>query len=89
MEFIVIETEDGKIEMPIDNDDGTIACTTVLQFGGGLKYLNEETGNYRLLKMKNGKIFPPPGGWEAVNVYEIAVSKLPKQPPPAGAGNII
>ena len=71
-EYISVETADGEInEVPID-DDGTLDLQSMTtQFGGGLRYMNEETGHYRLVKIKDGKLLPPPGGWEAVSSYNV------------------
>ena len=71
-DYINVETEEGPVEVAID-EDGTIDLQTVMtNFGGTLRYINEDTGHYRLVKIANGKLQPPTGGWETVPVYHVA-----------------
>ena len=60
----IADSEDAEvIEVPAE-DDGTISVATVsAQYPGatGLKYRSD--GHVRAVKIADGKLYPPEGGW--------------------------
>lgn len=65
MHYVKITDSDDaeSIEVPTE-DDGTLSVTTVdAQYPGatGLKYRLD--GHVRAVKIANGKLYPPEGGW--------------------------
>ena len=61
-----MESSDGNIEIDID-DDNTVALSTLAAVFGkeisGLGYKNKSTGNTRVVKCVDNKLFPPKCGW--------------------------
>ena len=58
------ETEE-PIEIPSE-DDGSLLLTTLgAQFPGacGMKYRNPATGNFRGIRLSEGRLHPPDGVW--------------------------
>ena len=51
-------------------EDGNMDLQTVMtNFGRTLRYINEGTGHYRLVRITNGKLQPPTGGWATISTY--------------------
>lgn len=66
-EYLPVAEDENEepIELPIE-DDGTLMLTTVsAQFPGccGLKYRHPETKNIRGIRLRDGRLYPPPEGW--------------------------
>lgn len=76
MDYIqVTEYEDGEVcEVELE-EDGTLALSTLeSEFGGvvqGLSFVNELTGNRRVVRLSSNNVFcPPRSGWKSV-IYQI------------------
>ena len=59
------ETEE-PIELPIEEDGTLMLSTLAAQFPGacGLKYRNPDTGNFRGIRLVEGKLHPSEGHWQ-------------------------
>ena len=63
----VAEDENEEpIELPIEEDCTLFLSTLAAQFPGacGLKYRNPDTGNFRGIRLVEGKLHPPEGHWQ-------------------------
>lgn len=70
--YLRVSEEEGEepIELPSE-DDGTLLLSTLsAQFPGtcGLKYRNVESGTMRGVRLTEGRLHPPDGGWGS-NVF--------------------
>jgi len=89
-DYILVTDRDGGELTEIDlDDDGSLAVETLQsQFGGaviGLRFRNPATGNFRAVKVQNGILFPPRGGWGKKRSYFVTKSDAASQPiPPTG-----
>ena len=90
-DYINVQTDLGEtVEVDIEEDGYIHLDTVTTHLGqGGLRYINEETGNYRLVKIKDGKFLPPSGGWKAVDTYNVAPLKEKRQSMQAGSGETV
>ena len=66
-EYIMV-TLDGKEIVEVEcEDDGSFLLDTISavvgSIAGGLRHKNEATGNFRGVKVVDGKLIPPKGGW--------------------------
>lgn len=66
-EYLPVAEDENEepIELPIE-EDGTLMLTTVsAQFPGccGLKYRYPEAKNIRGIRLRDGRLYPPPEGW--------------------------
>lgn len=66
-EYLPVAEDENEepIELPVE-EDGTLMLTTVsAQFPGccGLKYRHPETTTIRGIRLRDGRLFPPPEGW--------------------------
>ncbi|CAH2086451.1 unnamed protein product [Euphydryas editha] len=66
-EYLPVAEDENEepIELPIE-EDGTLMLTTVsAQFPGccGLKYRHPETKTFRGIRLRDGRLYPPPEGW--------------------------
>lgn len=75
-QYIVVTDDeskpDGLVEVPME-DDGTLLVSTLeSQFAGasGLKY-RAPSGAFRGLRVADGKVQPPPEGWETARSYVV------------------
>ena len=59
------EENDEPIELPTEEDATLLLTTLSAQFPGacGLKYRNPETGNFRGIRLNDGKLHPPDAHW--------------------------
>ena len=85
-DYILVTDREGADLTEIDlDDDGSLAVETLQsQFGGavmGLRFRNPATGNFRAVKVRNGVLFPPRGGWGERN-YFVTKSDAASQPIP-------
>ncbi|KAF6016914.1 hypothetical protein EB796_024782 [Bugula neritina] len=74
---VVEEEFDDAIELPVESD-GTLLITTLsAQFPGatGLKYRNESTGNWRGVRVVDGKLQAPDGIWSETLVFCVVYPK--------------
>ena len=67
------EENDEPIELPSEEDATLLLSTVAAQFPGacGLKYRNPETGNFRGIRLVEGRLHPPEAVWG--NLIYIAV----------------
>lgn len=77
-QYIAVAEEENEepIELPIE-DDGTLLLTTLsAQFPGacGLKYRNKDTGNFRGVRVVDGRLASPDGHWQGY-VYIVVFPK--------------
>jgi len=58
--------EDDAIELPLEHDGSLLLATLKAQFPGacGLKYRNSATGNFRGVRLVDGRLSSTEGGWE-------------------------
>lgn len=70
----VCEDENTPVELPLEEDSTLLLSTLTAQFprATSLKY-NSESGCMRGVKFSEGRIFPPPDGWQD-RVYKIVAS---------------
>lgn len=66
-QYIQVTEEEGEeaIEIPSE-EDGTLLLTTLaaqFPFACGLKYRNPQSGNYRGIRLTDGKLHPPENYW--------------------------
>ena len=56
---------EDAIELPSDEDGSILLSTIQAQFPGstGLRYRNEETQTWRGVRLADGVLYPPVGGW--------------------------
>ena len=89
-DYINIQTEEGQVvEVSIDEDGNIDLQTVMTNFGGTLRYINEDTGHYRLVRIANGKLQPPTGGWKSVSTYHIAPTREKRRSlPSVGTGGL-
>lgn len=83
--ILVTDREEGdSTEIDLD-DDGSLAVESLQsQFGGaviGLRFRNPTSGKFRGVKMQNGILFPPRGGW-GERTYFVTKSDSASQPIP-------
>ena len=70
------QVPEDAIELPSD-EDGTIMLSTIqAQFPAstGLRFRNEETQTWRGVRLGDGLLYPPPGGW-GDTLYIVVSSK--------------
>lgn len=67
-QYIQVAEEENEepIELPIEDDGTLLLSTLAAQFpvACGLKYRNPETGNFRGIRLVEGKLHPPEGHWQ-------------------------
>lgn len=85
-DYILVTDREGGDSMEIGlDDDGSLAVETLQsQFGGatiGLRFRNPATGKFRAVKVKDGILFPPRGGW-GERSYLVTKSDSASQPIP-------
>lgn len=83
-EYLPVAEDENEepIELPIE-EDGTLMLTTVsAQFPGccGLKYRHPESKNIRGIRLREGRLYPPPEGW-GPHVYMCSFPKETKRKP--------
>lgn len=65
--YIRVSEEEGDepIELPSEDDSTLLLSTLSAQFPGtcGLKYRNQESGTMRGVRLTEGRLHPPDGGW--------------------------
>ena len=86
-DYIFVTDREGGDLTEIDlDDDGSLAVETLQsQFGGatiGLRFRNTATGNFRAVKVQNGILFPPRGGWGERSYLVTKQSDAASQPIP-------
>ena len=59
------EEQDEPIELPSEEDGSLLLSTVAAQFPGacGLKYRNPETGNFRGVRIVDGRLHAPESMW--------------------------
>ena len=59
------EEQDEPIELPSEDDGSLLLSTVAAQFPGacGLKYRNPDTGNFRGVRLVDGRLHPPDSMW--------------------------
>lgn len=66
-QYIQVAEEENEepIELPTEEDATLLLTTLAAQFPGacGLKYRNPETGNFRGIRLTDGKLHPPDCHW--------------------------
>lgn len=69
----VCEDDGSPVELPVEEDKTLLLSTLTAQFprATGLKY-QSETGCMRGVRLSDGRLFPPPDGWQN-RVYQIVV----------------
>ena len=73
--YIQVSEDNGPpVEIPLEEDKTLLLSTLTTQFprATGLKY-NSESGCMRGVRYSDGRIYPPPDGWQD-RVYKIVVS---------------
>lgn len=83
-EYLPVAEDENEepIELPIE-EDGTLMLTTVsAQFPGccGLKYRHPESKNIRGIRLRDGRLYPPPEGW-GTHLYVCSFPKESKRRP--------
>ncbi|XP_033754226.1 TAR DNA-binding protein 43-like [Pecten maximus] len=66
-QYIQVAEEEGEepIEIPSEDDGTLLLSTLAAQFPGacGMKYRNPVSGNFRGIRLSDGKLHPPDGAW--------------------------
>ena len=73
--YIQVSEDNGPpVEIPLEDDKTLLLSTLTAQFprATGLKYISE-SGCMRGVRYSDGRIYPPPDGWQD-RVYKIVVS---------------
>ena len=68
--YIYVCDEDGQepVELPCEEDSTVLISTVNSIFAGciGLKYRNPQNNCVRAVRLLDGKLFPPEGGWSSI-----------------------
>ncbi|VDM21374.1 unnamed protein product [Hydatigera taeniaeformis] len=83
----VCEDDGTPVEIPLEDDKTLLLSTLAAQFprATGLKYTSE-SGCMRGVRYSDGRIYPPPDGWQN-RVYKIVVSYAKRKVDDEEAGN--
>ncbi|KAL5108172.1 TAR DNA-binding protein 43 [Taenia crassiceps] len=83
----VCEDDGTPVEIPLEDDKTLLLSTLAAQFprATGLKYASE-SGCMRGVRYSDGRIYPPPDGWQN-RVYKIVVSYAKRKVDDEEAGN--
>ena len=83
--ILVTDREDGdSTEIDLEEDGNLAVESLQSQFGGaviGLRFRNPASGKFRGVRMQNGILFPPRGGW-GERSYFVTKSESASQPIP-------
>lgn len=68
--YLYVCDEDGQepVEIPCEEDSTVLISTINSIFSGciGLKYRNPQNNCIRAVRLTDGKLFPPEGGWSSI-----------------------